>query len=60
MQKVLKLNRIGNLRLIEETLPEGSTVYDVYVGDQKIICSDEIEANAVFSFLKGKTIIPNN
>lgn len=59
MKKVLELNRIGNLRLIEETLTDGSTVYDVYVGDQRIICSDELEAKAVFSFLNSKTIIPD-
>ena len=59
MKKVLEINRIGNLRLVEETLTDGSVVYDVYVGDQRIICCDELEAKAAFSFLNSKTIIPN-
>jgi len=57
MKKVLECNQAGTLKLVESTLTDESKVYDVYVGDQIIVCHDQQQAEHIFGILKSQTII---
>ena len=47
----------GNVKLMEETLSDGSKVYDINIGDAvSIHAVDEKEAWEVFRYLSGKSI----
>ena len=59
MLKTLDTSYNGTLKFIEETLSDGSKVYNVGVGTVSINCSDEFEALQLFDRLSNFTIIDN-
>ena len=57
MMTTLDMHGNGLIKLVESTLTDGSSVFDVWIGDAVVVCLDSFDARELFDKIAEHTII---